>query len=122
MVTNAELRVLKPGIHKRLLSTDGSSQLPLDEIATVTQRLLVRCPSSLDQVNWKWQRFHLAHGNYDLSRIEKGLPVYKRERTVEFHLRNFFTSTPSYIMVVNCEEVSQVFTEAVTWVKGLEFR
>lgn len=122
IVTNAELRVLKPGIHKRLLNADGHSPLPLGDITTVTRRLLVRCPSSLDQVDWKWQRFHLAHGHYDLSRVEKGLPAYKRERTVEFHLRNFFTSTPSYVMVVNLEEVSQVFTEVVTWVKGLEFR
>ena len=121
VVTNAELRVLKPGTLQELLNAGGDSQLPLDQITTVTKRLLVRCPSSLGQVDWKWQRFHTAHGNYDLSRIEKGLPAYKRERTIEFHLRNFFTSTPSHIMVVNFEEMPQVLTEVVAWVKGMEF-
>ena len=121
IVTNAELRVLKPGVLQQLLNANGDSQLSLDETTTVARRLLVRCPSSLGQVDWKWQRFHNAHGKYDLSQIEKGLPAYKRERSIEFHLRNFFTSTPSYIMVVNFEDVSQVFTEAVNWMKGLKF-
>lgn len=122
VVSNAELRVLRPGIHERLLGARGDERLSLDEISVSVPRALVRCPGSLEQVDWKWDRFRLAHGKYDLSRIEKGLPAYKRERTIEAHIRNFFTATPEYVMVVRLEEAKKLLQEVVEWAKGLEFR
>jgi len=122
LVTNAEMRMLKPGIHERLLAMSRDDQPALDDVATIEQRVLLRCPSSLDQVDWKWHRFYLAHGGHDLSRVEKGLPAYKRERTIEAHLRNFFTTTPGYVMVVRVEEAKKLLAEVVDWAKSLEFR
>lgn len=94
----------------------------LEDLTTTSNRLLVRCPSGLDKVDWNWQRFHAAHSAYDLSRIEKGLPFYKRERTIEAHLRKFFATAPGYIAVVRIDEMRALLAELVTWVKGLEFR
>jgi hypothetical protein len=122
LVTNAEMRILKPGVHQQLLSADGDSQLPLEEVTTLAPRVLVRCPRSLEQVDWKWQRFQMAHGKHDLRRVEEGLPFYERERTVEFHIRNFFGSTPAYILVANLGELAELLGEIVSWAKGLRFR
>lgn len=122
LVTNAELRVLKPGIHQRLLAAQGHERLSLDEVSSAVLRALVRCPRSLKQVDWKWQEFQLAHGKYNLGRVEKGLPAYKRERTIEAHLRNFFSTTPKYVMAVRLEQAKNLLTEVVDWAKSLEFR
>lgn len=121
LVTNVEMRILKPGVHRQLLSARGDSQLSLEEVTTLAGRLLVRCPGSLEQVNRKWQQFQEAHGKYDLRRVEEGLPFYKRERTIEFHIRNFFESTPAYILVANLGELTQLLGEIVSWAKGLRF-
>jgi hypothetical protein len=121
LVTGAEMRVLKPGVHQRPLSVDGDPQLPWEEVTTLARRLLVRCPGSLEQVDWKWQRFQMAYGKHDFRRVEEGLPFYKRERTIEFHIRNFFESTPAYVLVVNLGELTQLLGEIVSWEKGLQF-
>jgi len=121
LVTNAELRILKPGIYSRLIKSQSEERLPLIKISTVSKRLLLRCPSSIAQVDWKWQKFHSSHGNYDLSRIETGLPMYKRERTIEFHFRTFFSITPSFVTVINLTEVKKVIAEVIDWANRLQF-
>ena len=108
----------KPGVHQQLLRADGDSQLPMEEVTTPARRLLVRCPGSLEQVDWKWQQFQMAHGKHDLRRVEEGLPFYKRERTIKFHIRNFFESTPAYILVAHFGELEQLLGEIVTWAKA----
>lgn len=122
VVTNAQLQMLKPGAYRRILDSPEDTPFALGDITTTSERILVRCPGSLDKVDWNWQRFQAAHGTYDLNRIEKGLPFYKRERTIEAHLRNFFTTVPSYIMAVRLDEMPKLLTEVVAWAKKLEFR
>jgi hypothetical protein len=63
----------------------------------------------------------MAYGKHDFRRVEEGLPFYKRERTIEFHIRNFFESTPAYVLVVNLGELTQLLGEIVSWEKGLQF-
>jgi hypothetical protein len=121
VVTNVDLRLLKPGIHKRLLASKDTRGLALDDISIGTSRVLLRCPSSLNQIDWKWDKFNSIHGGHDLSQIEKGLPVYKRDRTIEYHMRNFFKTTPEYVTVVSLEGAMKLFTEVVEWGKRLEF-
>jgi len=121
VVTNAQLQVLNPGTCHEIMNSPEDKLIGLTDVATTCQRILVRCPAGLDKVDWNWQRFQSAHGAYDLSRIEKGLPFYKRERTVEAHLRNFFTTAPSYVVVVQLEELPKLLAEVVTWAKSLEF-
>lgn len=50
LVTNAEMRILKPGVHQQLLSADGDSKLSLEEVSIPARRLLIRCPGSQEQV------------------------------------------------------------------------
>lgn len=122
VVTNAQLHILKPGAYQRMMDSPEDTPFALDDMTTESERVLVRCPSGLDKVDWNWQRFQANHGKYDLSRIEKGLPYYKRERTIEAHLRNFFETVPSYIMVVRLSEMPKLLAEVVDWAERLEFR
>jgi hypothetical protein len=121
VVTNAQLQMLKPKASRRILDSPGGTPFDFGDMTTASERILVRCPGSLDKVDWNWQRFQAAYGTYDLSRIEQGLPFYKRERTIEGHLRRFFTTVPSYIMVVRLDEMSKLLAEVVAWAKRLEF-
>lgn len=121
VVTNAELRLLRPGLYSKLLSSSGDQRRTLNDVSTNSERLLVRCPTALDKVEWNWQRFQSAHGASDLSRFERGLPVYKRERTVESHLKNFFAVAPTYVVVVRLEGLSKLMAEVCSWAKALEF-
>jgi len=122
VVTNASLQILKPDVYTDLLAAAADKPVELADVATTTERLLVRCPSAQEKVDWNWRRFHAAHSASDLTRIEKGLPHYKRERTIEAHFRNFFASTPAYIVIVRLELLSKLLTEVLTWAKGLDLR
>lgn len=73
-IPNAQLQVLKPGTSQDIMDSPEDKLIGLSDVATACQRILVRCPAGLDKVDWNWQRFQSAHGAYDLSRIEKGLP------------------------------------------------
>lgn len=121
VITNAQLHVLKPEAYRHILDGPKGAPFAISDVTTACERILVRCPSSLDKVDWNWQRFQAAHGTYDLSRVEKGLPFYKRERTIEAHFRNFFTTAPSYITVVRLNEMPKFLAEVLAWAKKLEF-
>jgi len=121
VITNSELRILKPDVYGELAAHPDSSQ-KLADITSISRRVLVRCPGGLDHVDWNWQRFWDTHHAYDMSRVEKGLPFYKRERTLEHHIRRFFATVPAYITVIHFDEISNLLEEVISWVKSLEFR
>ncbi|MCL4400899.1 hypothetical protein M1316_02925 [Candidatus Parvarchaeota archaeon] len=123
IVTTAELRILKEGSYKIIMSL-AQEEINLDTISERAENLLIRCPSSLNQIDFKWNKFHSIYGNYDLRKVERGVPVYKRavnknESSIKHHFINVFSSTPEYITIVTLDNFEKYLKRAINWISEL---
>lgn len=113
IVTNAELRILNPKKVSRISNLRDDAKF--DVFSYKVDKLLIRVPQNFILDEYKNDLFNKEYIRQSMTDFGKSLPSYKKERTIRFHMTNFFRNTPTYAWIVNKDCFVNLINEEMKW-------